>query len=183
MESKIKVILGSVRTNRAGKSIADWVMRQTEKYQGSLSFELIDLKKINLPFLDEPVSPMSSDNYTHEHTKKWSKVIGEANGFVFVTPEYNRGYSPVLKNAIDFLYNEWKGKPVAFVGYGGSGARNSITQLRVILNFIGMTPLEDQVGIGKIWEAVDAQGNVKEQYIRGDILDIFSQLENILNNK
>lgn len=182
MPKNITVILGSVRTGRAGKAIADWVMKQTEQYQGDLVFELLDLKELNLPFMDEPVSPMASDDYVHEHTKKWSHMVKAIDGFVIVTPEYNHGYPPVLKNAIDFLYNEWKDKPVGLVGYGGSGARASIRQLREILLFTGMKPLEEQVGVGKIWEALDENGNVKQENIRGNIQDLFTQLENVLNS-
>lgn len=177
MARKVKVILGSVRPNRAGKAIADWVMKQSETYEGDLEFELLDLMDVNLPFMDEPAPPMMSDDYVHEHTRKWSATIREADAFVIVTPEYNHGYPPVLKNAIDFLYSEWKDKPVAFVGYGGSGARDSIRQLREIIGFVGMKPLDDQVTIGQIWEAVDADGKVKEENIRGDIQSLFAQLE------
>ena len=116
MIPKIKVIIGSVRTHRRGKPIADWIMRQAENYDGRLEFELVDLKGVNLPFLDEPVPPKTSDNYVHEHTRNWSAMMKEADGLILVTPEYNHGYSPALKNAIDFLYNEWQGMPVGVVG-------------------------------------------------------------------
>ncbi len=174
---RVKVILGSVRTNRAGADIAKWVMKKTEEFSSDLSFEFIDLKDLNLPFMDEPVSSMASDNYVHEHTKKWSKMIHETDGFIFITPEYNHGYSPVLKNALDFLYTEWKDKPVGLVGYGGSGARDSIRQLREVLLFMQLKPLELQVGVGKIWEAVDEHGDVKDDHVRGDIMQLFSDLE------
>jgi NAD(P)H-dependent FMN reductase len=45
-----------------------------------------------------------------------------ADAFVFVTPEYNHGYSAALENAIDHLYNEWQHKPVGFVSYGATPA-------------------------------------------------------------
>lgn len=181
MSKKIKIILGSVRTERAGIHIATWVMCQIEKYQGKLDIELIDLKEINLPFMDEPVSPMASDNYVHEHTKQWSEIISKSDGFVFITPEYNHGYPPVLKNAIDFLFKEWQGKPVGFVGYGGSGARDSIRLMKEVIEFMGMKTINEQVGIGKIWDAFDDNGDVKKENIRGDIFKLLSELEEILD--
>jgi NAD(P)H-dependent FMN reductase len=177
MTKKVKVILSSVRTGRAGKSIADWVMKKSEEYDGDLDFELIDLKEVNLPFMDEPVPAMMSDEYVNEHTKKWSEMMKSADALVIVTPEYNHGYPPSLKNAFDFLYNEWKDMPVAFVGYGGGGATDSIRQMREIIAFLGMKALDDQVTIGQIWEAVDDEGNVKPETMRGDILNLFKQLE------
>lgn len=131
-----------------------------------------------LPFLDEPLSPRVSDNYVHEHTREWSKVINGADGFIFITPEYNHGYSPVLKNAIDYLYKEWRGKPVALVGYGGGGARDSIRQLREILLALEMKPLEQQVGISQIWEAFDERGAVKSDHVNGNLDQL---IEGLLN--
>jgi NAD(P)H-dependent FMN reductase len=126
--------------------------------------------------MDEPVPPMASNNYVHEHTRNWSRIIDSSDGFIFITPEYNHGLSPVLKNAVDFLYQEWQEKPVALVGYGGSDARESIRQLREVLNTVGLKPLEDQIGIGKIWEAFDENASVKEDHIRGDIKKLIEKL-------
>jgi len=176
----IKVILGSTRENRAGEKVAKWVMSQTKLYSGDLDFDFIDLRDINLPFIDEPISPMASDDYKHDHTRKWSALIQEADGLVIITPEYNHGYPAVLKNALDFLYNEWENLPVALVGYGGSGARSSIGQLRPVLEFMRMKPLEDQVGIGKIWEAFEDNGDLKADHVRGDIHKLLSDLENLV---
>lgn len=179
---KVKIILGSTRTNRAGEKVANWVNEQARTYSGNIAFEFIDLKVIDLPFIDEPVSPMASNGeYAHEHTKEWSKIIADADGFIIITPEYNHGYPAVLKNAIDFLYKEWEGKPVGIVGYGGSGARSSIRQLREILEFVKMVALEEQVGIGEIWAAFDEDGKLDENKVRGDVLGLFKQLDDYLN--
>ena len=173
MSKQVKVILGSIRPGRAGKTIADWVIKKSKEYDGDLAFELIDLKEVDLPFMDEPMPPMMSDDYANEHTKRWSAMIKNADALVIVTPEYNHGYPPVLKNAIDFLYNEWKDMPVGLVGYGGGGATHAIRQLREILEYVGMKVLEDPVTIGKIWDAVDEEGNVKPENTRGNILEVF----------
>jgi NAD(P)H-dependent FMN reductase len=45
--------------------------------------------------------------------------VDRADGFIFVTPEYNHGYPAALKNALDHLYREWVYKPAALVTYGG----------------------------------------------------------------
>ena len=176
MLPKVKVIIGSVRTGRLGKPVADWIMRQAENYHGKLTFELVDLKDVNLPFLDEPVPPKISDDYVHEHTRKWSQMMKEADALIVVTPEYNYGYPPVLKNAIDFLYNEWQDMPVALVGYGGAGATKAIRQLREVMKAVGMKVLDYQVTIEQIWEAIDEKGEVKPKHLRGNIQELFEQL-------
>ena len=57
-------------------------------------------------------------------------------------PEYNRGYNAALKNAIDFLYAEWEGLPVACVGYGWRGAEFARSALRQTLERVKMTVVD-----------------------------------------
>jgi len=83
--------------------------------------EVVDLAEVDLPFLDERRQPRFRD-YQHEHTKQWSARIDRADAYVFVIPEYNYGYNAVLKNAIDFLHQEWLDKPDGVVSYGGAAA-------------------------------------------------------------
>lgn len=79
--------------------------------------------------------------YQHEHTRKWSDTIAAAAGYVLVTPEYNHGYPASLKNALDFLYHEWSGKPVGFVGYGWGGGRMAVDQLHQVVEELHMQAL------------------------------------------
>ncbi|MBN2852701.1 MAG: NAD(P)H-dependent oxidoreductase [Clostridia bacterium] len=174
---KIKVIVGSVRDERAGIKVAHWVMEKAESYHGNLSFELVDLKEVDLPLLNEPKTPKSGAPYKYEHTKKWSQVIKEADGFIFVTPEYNHGYSSALKNAIDYLYYEWREKPAAFVGYGSRGAVLSIRQLSEVIEMIGMVIISERIGINQIYEAFDESGSIKNENVNGDIIALFETIE------
>ena len=124
---KIAIIIGSTRPIRKGEAVGKWVFEQAQK-RGDATYELIDLKEINLPFLDEPESP-ATGRYTQEHTKAWSAKIAPFDAFVFVTPEYNHGVCPALKNALDFLYKEWNNKSAGFVGYGNAGGARSVEHL------------------------------------------------------
>ena len=177
MKKKILVILGSVRPIRAGKKVADWVMKNAENRQSNFIYELVDLREINLPFFDEPVSPREAETYQHQHSRDWSAIIESAAGFIFVTPEYNHGYPPALKNAVDYLYREWKGKPAGFVGYGSRGAKDSIRQFKEVLERFMMTFTETQIGINRIWEAFDTGGSVKKELVEGEIEKLFEDIE------
>ena len=84
----------------------------------------------------------SDGHYVHEHTRNWAAIVEGLDAVVFVMPEYNRGYSAGLKNAIDYLYAEWAGKPVACVGYGWSGAQYARAALRQTLDRIGMVVVD-----------------------------------------
>ncbi|GAA4782133.1 NAD(P)H-dependent oxidoreductase [Olivibacter ginsenosidimutans] len=138
---QLKIIFGSTRDGRKGTAIADWVFNQAKKHT-AFATELLDLKLVNLPFMDEPEHPRVQ-RYVHQHTKDWSAKIGAADAFIFVTPEYNYGMPAPLKNALDFLFNEWAYKPVAMVGYGGiSGGTRSIQQLKQVTNALRMFPFD-----------------------------------------
>ena len=71
--------------------------------------------------MDEPNHP-AKRQYSKPHTIAWSERVDAADAFIFVTPEYNHSFSPALKNALDFLSQEWSRKPVGFVSYGGVSA-------------------------------------------------------------
>lgn len=141
---KIKIILGSSRPTGFSEQPGQWLF-ELGKTMPDAEFEVIDLTKINLPFLDEPQSPMMG-NYQNAHTKEWAKVIGEADGFVFVVAEYNHGYTPLLKNAIDYLYAEWQHKPVAFLSYGAAaGGARAVDQLRPVVGHLNMYDISEHV--------------------------------------
>ena len=111
-----------------------------------MSAEVVDLADRGLPLLDEPI-PARMQAYHHDHTRRWSAEIGGADAFVIVTPEYNHGYPAALKNALDYLYHEWRGKPVAFLGYGWGGGRMAVDQLRQVVKELGMQALDPALHI------------------------------------
>jgi NAD(P)H-dependent FMN reductase len=124
---KLKIIIASTRPARKGPAVANWINSLAQQHK-EFDTELIDLKEINLPFFDEPFHPRSQ-KYEHQHTKDWSAKIETAEAFIIVTPEYNYGFTAPLKNAFDYLYNEWAHKPVAFVSYGGLAAGTRAVQM------------------------------------------------------
>jgi NAD(P)H-dependent FMN reductase len=130
--SKLSVIIGSTRPGRAGLPIGEWFFERAKRHE-KFEVDLVDLKAINLPLLDEPHHPRLS-NYQHEHTKAWSRLISASDAFVFVTPEYNFSAPPALLNALDYLLHEWAYKAAGFVSYGGqSGGIRSVQMLKQTL--------------------------------------------------
>lgn len=117
---KLQVIIASTRPGRVGKPVGDWFVAQA-KQDERFDVQVADLAEINLPFLDEPKHP-AMQQYEHQHTRDWSARIAASDAFVFVEPEYNYGLCAPLKNALDFLFNEWAHKPAAIVSYGGVSA-------------------------------------------------------------
>lgn len=154
---QLKVILASTRSERKGPKVAEWLLDILKK-QNDFEVEFLDLKDINLPFLDEPEHPRLR-HYHHEHTKAWSKIIDPADAFVFVTCEYNFGYPAPLKNALDYLYHEWNYKPAGFVSYGGiAGGTRSVQMLKQVVTAQKMMPLAESVNIPFFTNYIDEAG-------------------------
>lgn len=154
---RLHVILGSVRPVRVGLPVAEWI-ESLAREDGRFEVTLVDLADVNLPFLDEPEQP-HLHRYAHEHTKAWSRTIDEADAFIFVMPEYNAGYSPALKNALDFLSSEWKHKAVGMVSYGGvSGGQRGAQQLKAIMLQLNLMPVPAAVPIPFVSAMINDDG-------------------------
>lgn len=119
----LAVVIASTRPGRIGEAIATWFVERARATE-DFDVELVDLAAVNLPMYDEAQQAVTRI-YAHEHTKQWSATIARCDAFVFVMPEYNHSFNAALKNALDYLYHEWRDKPVGLVGYGGvaSGTR------------------------------------------------------------
>ena len=115
---------------------------------GEFEVELIDLRDYKLPFFDEKTSPAYAPSQA-EDAARWQEKVASLDGFIMTAAEYNRGPTAVLKNALDYAYNEWNNKPVAFVGYGGVGGARAVEQLRLHAIELQMAPIRNGVHI--VW--------------------------------
>ncbi|SNY93536.1 NAD(P)H-dependent FMN reductase [Cohaesibacter sp. ES.047] len=157
MTLKLKVIIGSTRPGRVGPKIATWV-EKASKAHGKFDVELVDLADINLPILDEAKHPAMQD-YEHEHTKRWSAIIADADAFVFVTPEYDFHAPASLVNAVQTLLKEWAYKPAGVVSYGGiSAGLRSAQVLRSLLGNVGVAAIQQSVPIPFFPDFIDDDG-------------------------
>ncbi len=146
MALNLKIIVGSTRPGRQGLPVARWVEQFAKDYD-KFDVELVDLAEIALPILDEAGHPRMQ-KYEHEHTKRWSKIVGSADAFVFVTPEYDYFVPASLVNAVQYLFNEWSEKPAGVVSYGGvSGGLRSTQELRLLLSNVNVVALPATVPI------------------------------------
>jgi NAD(P)H-dependent FMN reductase len=144
--NKLKIITSTTRPERKGIFVADWIKNIAITF-GKFDVELLDLAVINLPLMDEPNHPRLQQ-YTHEHTKKWSAIINEADAFIIVLSEYNFSFPAPIKNALDYLLNEWKYKPAGIVSYGGvSGGLRSTQMLKQVLTALSIMPIMEAVSI------------------------------------
>ncbi|HEY7124425.1 MAG TPA: NAD(P)H-dependent oxidoreductase [Ktedonobacterales bacterium] len=142
------VIFGSTRQGRRGEVIAHWLMDRLAQ-RSDVTVEMVDLREVALPFFEAPALPAQGP--IMPEAEQWAAQVERADGFLFVTPEYNHGYPAVLKNAIDHLYHPWVHKPAAIISYGGFAAGyRAAEQLRQVLIEVKIVPIREQVGISLI---------------------------------
>lgn len=145
---KLMIINGSVREGRRSDTIQAWVL-DILRQDSELEIDFVDLKELNLPFFDEPLSP--SDNggqYKNPAGQAWAERVAKAEAFLFISPEYNHAPTAVQKNAIDWVYEGWRYKPAGFVSFGGNAAgTRAVQQLRQILLNVDVIPVNGGVHI------------------------------------
>ena len=175
---RVGIICGSQRSPRVCDQITDFVSQviktqtTSDPPSSSFTFDHIDIAALNLPFFDEPNIPAKITErpagYAHEHTRTWSARVECLDAFVFVTPQYNWGIPAGLKNAIDYLYHEWVGKPAVVVTYGGHGGTKCAEQMRMVLG----GGLKMQVGERMVVNLTFPSREVVEKAFRGEDIGV-----------
>ena len=156
----IPVILGSVRKGRQSPKAAKFVYRRMLQ-TGQIETEIIDLLDYNFPIMEERLR--FNDN-PPPRLAEFSEKIKRADAVVVVAPEYNFGYSGVLKNALDYLLPEYQRKPLAFVtvSAGSFGGLNCLAQLRQVAFGLGALPIPASLPVSRIQEAFDDDGHPQD---------------------
>jgi NAD(P)H-dependent FMN reductase len=114
MGNRILVFYGSYRSDRLGIRLAQFVVDGLRA--GGDDVELIDAKAVGLPMLDRMYKEYPKGEAPARLEKLASQIRG-ADGFVFITGEYNWGVQPGLKNLTDHFLEEWFWRPAAIASY------------------------------------------------------------------
>lgn len=158
MTRRILVLYGSYRSDRMGIRLADFVVHGL-RARGD-DAELIDAKAIGLPMLDRMYKEYPK-GAAPAGLEALAGKIRDADGFVFVTGEYNWGMQPGLKNLTDHFLEEWFWRPAAVASYSAgrfSGARAALAW-HGTLSEMGMVVVSSTIAVGGIGQALspDAQ--------------------------
>lgn len=132
--TKIGIITGSTREGRVNLDVAKWILEVSKQYDGDATFEIVDIKEYDLPMVDGMPPAMLNRQYPNENVMKFSQKIDELDGFIFVTPEYNKMITPALANALDSIAPEWNNKAAGLVGYGSTLGVTATQSLRIKLS-------------------------------------------------
>src|SRR3954462_15172445 len=121
--------------------------------------ELIDAKEVGLPMLDRMYKEYPKGEVP-PRLEKLAGQIRDADGFVFITGEYNWGIQPGLKNLTDHFLEEWFWRPAAIASYSAgrfSGVR-AATAWHGPLSEMGMVVVSSTIGAGPIAQTLSADG-------------------------
>ena len=157
MSNQILVFYGSYRSDRMGIRLAEFVVERLRRR--GIAVELIDAKAVDLPMLDRMYKEYPPGE-APERLQGLASKIRAADGFVFVTGEYNWGVQPGLKNLTDHFLEEWFWRPAAIVSYSAgrlSGTR-AATAWHGTLSEMGMVVVSSTIAVGSIAQTLAADG-------------------------
>ncbi len=157
MSHRILVFYGSYRSDRMGIRLAQFVVEGLRKRGDEV--ELIDARAVGLPMLDRMYKEYPKGE-APAALEKLAGQIRDADGFVFITGEYNWGIQPGLKNLTDHFLEEWFWRPAAIASYSAgrlSGVR-AATAWHGTLSEMGMVVISSTIAVGPIAQTLSEQG-------------------------
>jgi NAD(P)H-dependent FMN reductase len=157
MGHRILVLYGSYRSDRLGIRLAHFVVEGFR--QRGDDAELIDAKAVGLPMLDRMYKEYPKGQAPAALEKLAGQIRG-ADGFVFVTGEYNWGMQPGLKNLTDHFLEEWFWRPAAIASYSAgrfSGVRAALAW-HGTLSEMGMVVISSTIAAGPIAQTLSEDG-------------------------
>lgn len=177
-DNKVKLIAfaGSTREGSFNKKLIRIAAEGAQEAGADVT--LIDLKDYSLPLYD---GDLEDSQGVPETALKLKEMFAQHHGFLIASPEYNSGYSAVLKNTIDwvsrpaspdepFLY-AFSGKTAAIMAAspGGLGGLRGLYQLRELLQNINVTVLAQLQAVGNAMEAFNEDGSLKDPAVQQQI--------------
>lgn len=172
----LAIVTGSIRAGRVNKQVADFILEKS-KARAHAKYEILDIADFDLPLYAEAVPALFSSNYSNPQVQKWAEAVHRQDGFIFITPEYNRGISSAQKNAIDYLYKEWNNKAAGIVSYGSKNGINAATALRTVMAGLEVAVVSEQPGFNLFTDFKDMSLFTPSVVHDGSISKLFEQVE------
>ncbi|HLB89269.1 MAG: NADPH-dependent FMN reductase [Acidobacteria bacterium 13_1_40CM_4_58_4] len=155
----IPVILGTARMGRMSLHAARLVNQELGKRAG-VETELIDIAQLPLPTND------AGEAIKHAG---FSATMNRADALVIVSPEYNHGYSGLLKHVLDSCLKEYIHKAVGIVGVsaGPFGGTRVIQNLLPVMRELGLVTIFWDVNFSSVQKVFAPDGKLlDESYVR-----------------
>ena len=155
----IPVILGTVRMGRMSAHAAHLIARELARNAG-VTTELIDIAQLPLPVNDAGEAIKDAG---------FSDKMNRADALVIVAPEYNHGYSGLLKHVLDSCLKEYIHKAVGIAGVsaGPFGGARVIQNLLPVMRELGLVTIFWDVNFSSVQKVFDNDGKLlDESFIR-----------------
>jgi NAD(P)H-dependent FMN reductase len=167
----IPVVLGSVRPRRLSERPAHLIVERLAAL--GCQAPLVDLRELDLPIFGQ-----SRDQDSLPAVMELKTVASEADALVWLTPEYNHGYTSAVKNAVDYLHSEIRRKPMAVCGLsgGGLGGARAVEQLKLVLIELHAVTIRDSVYFSDARSLFDQDGTLQRPEYIGRIDDMLAEL-------
>lgn len=159
---KIGLIVGSLRKESWNKLVA---LTAKELFPEDVEANIIDIS--NVPLYNQDLD----EDEPNENFKKIREEVKKYDGFIFFTPEYNRSYTPAIKNVIDVVSRDpegsgFKKKPAAVFsastgGYGAMAANHALRQSFIYVDLIPMQ--QPEIYLSKVQDLFDEDKKMVER--------------------
>ena len=148
----IPILLGTNRQLRQSVQVSNWLKSKVE-----------ERSEIDTVFFDVADFALPQHNYGQEIKEQfpeWRDAIVRADGLIIVTPEYNHGYSGILKAVLDILLREYIHKVVALVGVsaGPWGGTRVIEAMLPVVRELGLAVTFTDLNFTFVQKAFDPTG-------------------------
>ncbi len=157
----IKIISSTDRANSNALAVSNYV--SLLYHQEGIEAEVISLE-------DFPIADVIGGRYGEEveSVQAFNKPIVEADGLVFVIPEYNGGFPGILKLFVDYLPfpKAFEQMPVTFIGEsaGAFGGLRAVEQFQMITNYRNALQFSERVFIPRVNIEFDRKTGLKDDF-------------------
>jgi NAD(P)H-dependent FMN reductase len=167
----IPVVLGSVREHRMSERPAHLLVERLTAL--GCHAPLLDLQALDLPMYGQ-----TSEQHLYPAVVEFKAAAAQADAMVWLTPEYNHGYTSAIKNAVDHLHSEIRRKPVAVCGLsgGGLGGARAVEQLKLVLIEMHAVTIRDSVYFSDARGLFDEAGALLQPAYVRRIDDVLAEL-------
>jgi len=176
MSLKVLVFYGSVRSDRQGIKAAKFIQKKLEERGNKV--RIADPKEYDFGLLNKMYKEYEKGS-APEKMQELSEHITRADAFIVVSGEYNHTMPPALTNIMDYFQSEYHFKPAGIVTYsaGGFGGVRGTSHLRAFLGELGMVTPSIMLAVSKVQDAIDDEGNAKEDYLNSGAKRFLDEVE------
>ena len=175
--ARILVLAGSLRQGALSKKLARVAAARLRELGAEV--DLLELQEVAMPPYD------GDEEEAHglpPGAAAFKARLAAAQGFLFVTPEYNHSIPGTFKNAIDWASrgddDVFAGKAAALMATspGGVGGMRALAHLRQVMTALGLWLVPGQVTVAKAHEAFDEAGAPKAAFITKQVDEVCREL-------